>query len=776
MSSTESKEVLDHSRPPTELSNENGSAAELREFVSRTGHKYYGRPQTTDSAIFELVVDQNEYNLPAQFQPDDVVIDIGAHIGGFSFACLERGAGKVYAYEAHPDNHAIASKNVARFGKKIECEQRAVWRSDQPLQMLYNESLTGNSNTGGVSLLWNEEGNAVETISLDEILANASDGFRKPIRLLKIDCEGSEYPILFTSNKLEIVEEICGEYHEMPPERIPDRAKVPGKFDHFDRFALKEFFEDRGWSIVLEPKVNQLGLFHARSNSHAIAAAEDFNVSEFMSDVREAVRLREARGDTSFINASTELFRLLREEGFFLEPTAEFEPRPASWTTLGELPTLRLHPEFQPSPDDRYHVNDLLQYHDREFVWNAYKAILKREPDESGLRNFLVRLRNGSRNKIDILASLRASAEGKRANVEIEGLSLPAFIRQIYRIPVIGYIAETAVAIARLPKLVRSQRQFETHLVAQQDRLTGHITQTSHLLLNRIEQLRQEARSDADSIRADLVTFRGSLLKLAKLQKQIATVQQQQVNALFKGQEPLRLNSRGGAGNIKFESRPTDSAELEQVEASLTEYLRGERETLKKDLEAYLSLLKESGVTKEILDLGCGSGTWLEMLKESGFQARGVETNHSLVEVGSKRGLEIQVGDAVEYLREQPDLSLQVVTAFHLLEHFEFQELFQLLVEIRRVLKPGGLVILETPNPKNLVVGACNFYADPTHRRPLFPETLQFLLKRLGFVRTRIDYLHPAEDSPFENSAPGSKELHTWLFGPRDFAAIGWKS
>jgi O-antigen chain-terminating methyltransferase len=163
------------------------------------------------------------------------------------------------------------------------------------------------------------------------------------------------------------------------------------------------------------------------------------------------------------------------------------------------------------------------------------------------------------------------------------------------------------------------------------------------------------------------------------------------------------------------------------------------------------------------------------VLKDSGFQAHGIESNSRLVEIGSRRGLEIKQGDVLEHLKQEADASLQAVTAFHLIEHFEFQEQFQLLVEMRRVLKPGGLVILETPNPKNLVVGACNFYADPTHRQPLFPESLQFLLDRLGFVRTRIDYLHPAKDSPFNNSAPGSKELDTWLFGPRDFAAIGWK-
>lgn len=778
MNGTETTEVSGRTQPVAEESrSEPGSAPKLGEFVSATGHKFFARPDTTDSAIFQLVVDENEYNLPPRFQADDIVIDIGAHIGGFSYAVLERGAGKVYAFEAHPANHVIASRNLERFGKRINCQQRAVWRSDQPSQTLYNESLVGNANPGGVSLLWNEAGNAVETISLDEILAEASDGFRKPIRLLKIDCEGSEYPILFTSNQLEIVEEICGEYHEVPPERIPERAKV-SKYEHFDRFALRDFFEDRGWSIILEPKVDQLGLFHARSQSSSMAPAPDFNVAEFMSEVREAVRLREARGDTSFINASTELFKLLKEEGFFDEPVAEFDSHLAQWTPAGELPELRLHPEFRRSSDDRYHVNDLLQYHDREFIWNAYKAILKREPDESGLKDFLTKLRNGSRNKIDILASLRSSAEGKRANVSIEGLAIPAFIRKVYRVPVLGYIAETAVAIARLPKLVRSQRQFETHLVAQQDRLAGHIKQTNHLLVSKIEKLRAEARSDADSLRADLVAFRGSfresLLKLAKLQKHIARLQHEQVSALFRDQEPLRSAQ---ATTIKTgNNRPADAAEFEQLEASLSEFLRGDREAAKTDWDFYLALLKESSVTKEILDLGCGSGAWLEVLKDSGFQARGIEANQRLVDAGRQRGLEIIQDDVFEYLKGQPDTSLQAVTAFHLVEHLEFQALFRLLIEIRRVLKPGGLLILETPNPKNLVVGACNFYADPTHRQPLFPETLQFLLEAVGFVQTRITYLHPTEGSPFNPAEPGSRELHIWLFGPRDFAAIGWKS
>ena len=778
MNGTESTKVALNSQTLSDGSrSKQGSSPALGKFVSATGHKFYARPETSDSEIFQLVVDGNEYNLPQRFQPDDVVIDIGAHIGGFSYAALERGAGKVYAFEAHPENHAIASKNVERFGEKASCRQQAVWRSDQPSQTLYNADLAGNSNTGGISLLWNDEGQAVDTISLDQILSEASDGFQRRIRLLKIDCEGSEYPILFTSKQLHIVDEICGEYHEVAAELIPDRAKVPGRFERFDRFALKEFFEEQGWSIVLEPKAEALGLFHARPNLHLISGAEESSFDEFMAEIRHAVRQREARGDTSFINASTELFKLLSADGFFTFDFGEIDSPAGYLPSPGELTHLRLQPEFQPALNNRYHVNDLLKYHDREFIWNAYKAILKREPDQQGLKTFLALLRSGNRNKIDILASLHSSAEGKRAKVTVEGLSTPALIRKFYRLPVIGYLAEMLVAIARLPMLVRSQRQTETHLVAQQERITAHVTQTSHQLWGRIKENQQEAKLQADSLREASLALQKALTRVVQQQKQFAVLQHQQVGALFREQQRWRANDspnlRSAGFNAVQRIKPSD---LDQIEASLTEHLRGDPDSLKKDFDSYLSLLNASSVTGEILDLGCGRGTWLQHLKEAGLGATGVEANSQLVAAGRTRGLEIIHGDVIEHLRGLPEASLQAVTGFHLIEHFEFHDSLDLLVEIRRVLKPGGVVILETPNPKNLVVGACNFYADPSHRRPLFPETLQFLLDAIGFVQTRITYLHPTDGSPFNNSEPGSRELHIWLFGPRDFAAIGLKS
>jgi FkbM family methyltransferase len=176
-----------------------------------------------------------------------------------------RGAGKVYCYEAHPINHALATENLAKYADKTICRNMAVWRSDQEGQTLFNDSLNHQPNTGGISVLWNNEGLPVRTTSLDEVLLEASDHLEKTVRLLKLDCEGSEYPILYTATNLNVVEEICGEYHRLEPELVPDRALVGTSRDQYNQYGLKRFLEERGFSVELEPHSATVGIFHARN-------------------------------------------------------------------------------------------------------------------------------------------------------------------------------------------------------------------------------------------------------------------------------------------------------------------------------------------------------------------------------------------------------------------------------------------------------------------------------------------------------------------------------
>ncbi|HEY9611199.1 class I SAM-dependent methyltransferase [Allocoleopsis sp.] len=205
---------------------------------------------------------------------------------------------------------------------------------------------------------------------------------------------------------------------------------------------------------------------------------------------------------------------------------------------------------------------------------------------------------------------------------------------------------------------------------------------------------------------------------------------------------------------------------------------RGEREDILDRLKVYLPLLEEAKVgTSEfpILDVGCGRGEWLELLREAGYTATGLDHNRVMVDYCRSREFKVVEGDVISHLRTLPDLSLGAVTGFHIIEHLPFPVLMQFFNEVVRVLKPGGLAIFETPNPKNIVVGACNFYADPTHKNPLFPETIQFILESQGLSTVKILYLNPVEGSPFSQEDASWQLLHNWFFCARDYAVVGYK-
>ncbi len=205
---------------------------------------------------------------------------------------------------------------------------------------------------------------------------------------------------------------------------------------------------------------------------------------------------------------------------------------------------------------------------------------------------------------------------------------------------------------------------------------------------------------------------------------------------------------------------------------------RGSKVEIIERLKVYLPILSAAKVgTKDqpILDLGCGRGEWLNLLRESKYVARGVDINRIMVEQSTAQGLEVIESEAIPYLQSLPNDCLGAVTGFHIIEHLTLATLIELISQTVRVLKPGGLAIFETPNPKNLVVGACNFYSDPTHKNPVFPETIQFFLQYQGLVNVKLMYLNPVEDTSFKRIDPKWDTLDNWFFGARDYAVIGHK-
>jgi SAM-dependent methyltransferase len=217
---------------------------------------------------------------------------------------------------------------------------------------------------------------------------------------------------------------------------------------------------------------------------------------------------------------------------------------------------------------------------------------------------------------------------------------------------------------------------------------------------------------------------------------------------------------------------------LDAFYLSFEDRFRGPRKEIKKRVEIYLPLIRKAGAGVKrapVLDLGCGRGEWLELLKEKKLQANGVDINSVMLAQCRQRKLKVVLADAVAHLRTLPASSLGAVTGFHIIEHLEFDVLMDLFAETIRVLRPGGVAIFESPNCKNLVVGATNFNIDPTHRNPVFPETAQFMLSIRGFENVELKYLAPVEAERFTGKDRQSLVLNELLYGPQDFAVIGTK-
>ena len=179
------------------------------------------------------------------------------------------------------------------------------------------------------------------------------------------------------------------------------------------------------------------------------------------------------------------------------------------------------------------------------------------------------------------------------------------------------------------------------------------------------------------------------------------------------------------------------------------ERFRGPRAVIKKRLKVYLPFVKpllDHYQPAKVLDLGCGRGEWLELMLEAGFEVEGIDLDAGMREACLQLDLPVLQGDAIDHLKKQADDSHAVISAFHVVEHIAFEQLTDLIAEALRVLKPAGLLILETPNPENIVVATSSFYLDPTHLRPIPPDLLAFLPENSGFKRSKILRLQESKE------------------------------
>ena len=299
--------------------------------------------------------------------------------------------------------------------------------------------------------------------------------------------------------------------------------------------------------------------------------------------------------------------------------------------------------------------------------------------------------------------------------------------------------------------------------------------------------LQEDAEYDATSHRAIV----GAPITLAR--KSVISLIRWWITGLFERQERVNRLVAAALGQLRDQPAPAFGARLRRLElewearrqnevaANLhSVYFQarfsGDEPVIKAQAAQFVDLFR--GHTR-VCDLGSGRGTFLALMREEGIGAYGVDLDPRMVEHAATQGFEVTEADALSHLRTLADASIDGLFARHVAEHILPGELVSVLRECRRVLRPGSPVVLITPNPATLTVGAHSFWLDPSHLRPIPPELFRFYLEVEGFVQVSLRTFEPSaerlsEDVPDGPIRENVKLLNRTLFGDRDYAVVGF--
>lgn len=282
-------------------------------------------------------------------------------------------------------------------------------------------------------------------------------------------------------------------------------------------------------------------------------------------------------------------------------------------------------------------------------------------------------------------------------------------------------------------------------LAAFQSQLVHHLGLSADTLRATAEDLRALERADRDRFR-DLNGNVEALQQTTDGLSQSVALATASTHALKREVERLRRPPPSPADSPDASPRPVAAGtDLDACRYMCFEdAFRGSREEIAARQRDYLPYFEGAS---DVLDVGCGRGEFLALLRGAGVTARGVDTNADAVERCREQGLEAARSDALAYLRPLADESLGGLFSAQVVEHLEADYLMQVLGEANRVLRPGARIVLETINPASWTAFFSAFVRDVTHRHPLHPDTLSYLLRASGFVDVTIDYRAPVPDA-----------------------------
>lgn len=255
-------------------------------------------------------------------------------------------------------------------------------------------------------------------------------------------------------------------------------------------------------------------------------------------------------------------------------------------------------------------------------------------------------------------------------------------------------------------------------------------------------------------------------IALTKLKKQLTVRPAEQVTSA-----EIRRDTGGSAGAAQYDSYTgVDYFNFEN-------HFRGSRELIKERQKEYLKYFESCS---SILDIGCGRGEFLELMRDSGLSAVGVDTYEDFVEYCRSLGLDAVCADGIGYLKSIE--SIDGIFVGQVVEHLTTEQVIALIDTAYEKLTEGGVLIMETPNPRSLSIFTNAFYIDPSHNKPVHPETLKYFARNAGFENIETVYtaesrlnvaIPPLDGQPEFNNA--MSVVQDMLFGSQDYAVIARK-
>ena len=277
-------------------------------------------------------------------------------------------------------------------------------------------------------------------------------------------------------------------------------------------------------------------------------------------------------------------------------------------------------------------------------------------------------------------------------------------------------------------ELANRYNELTEQLANRYNELTEQLAERSNELTEQYDEFRSEAtaeiRSELELSALEALAERG---KIAGLLARMAEVD-----------HFLTEVKRSYPELVKPEQLVKLTTGFDAIERAHAMRFRGTREEIMERVSIYVPDLKSIAELGPVLDVGCGGGELLEILKDNDIEAYGIEIVEAAVQECVGAGLDARLDDALHHLASVPPGSLGAVTAIHVVEHLGIDTLIEMIDLSLKALKPGGMVIFETPNPGNVMVGADSFYIDPTHDHPIPSALLEFLVSIRGFTDARI--------------------------------------